>query len=585
MRTRKPTVIVSALLAAAILASCTSIPGESSPEAISFYAPEPDANNVPEPQEDQPADLLLRDFISASAHPTGSYGAAKKFLTEESAGKWQTNAPVVVLERIDVASAASENPEELHFNIRGNIVGNLAEGGEFTPEFSAFESTYSLIRVDGQWRINSLPNVVVIERSDFNSNFSPRQLYFLNPAGNALVPDTRWLYNDTANLSVALVNLLASGPKQRMRGGVRNFVPTGATVQIQNESVTQGLHLNFLGSGGEFSNEALGNWELLVAQVVWTLASADIRGPYQILADGANPLPERAQWNLQDVATLDPQSENFSGMRAVTGGRIYEARNIATADSLVPVNSNSWLSQRWVESLAVSYPDEVFAAVTGQGDEPRNLMVGERNTQPSTVYQAETLTRPSWSADSTMFYSVANGTELLRFNRNLATGQIQQTSIDTSVVAALSEEEQRISVFRVAPDGVRVLLIVNGKLYTAVLEQAEDSRLQLGQLVAAGVLLGDTVVSADWTQDGDIIVGTRANDAPIWRISSDGSQTTQLSSQNLTAPVVAVAAVGNMYYATDSRALMQYNADAEGTRFWREFPLLRGERAVPVLAY
>ena len=47
--------------------------------------------------------------------------------------------------------------------------------------------------------------------------------------------------------------------------------------------------------------------QLLAAQIIWTLARADIRGPYVINADGA-PLDDRFRdgWTTSDVAATDP---------------------------------------------------------------------------------------------------------------------------------------------------------------------------------------------------------------------------------------------------------------------------------------
>ena len=47
--------------------------------------------------------------------------------------------------------------------------------------------------------------------------------------------------------------------------------------------------------------------QLLAAQVIWTLARADIKGPYVINADGA-ALDDRFAdgWNTTDVAATDP---------------------------------------------------------------------------------------------------------------------------------------------------------------------------------------------------------------------------------------------------------------------------------------
>lgn len=47
--------------------------------------------------------------------------------------------------------------------------------------------------------------------------------------------------------------------------------------------------------------------QLVAAQIIWTLARADIRGPYVINADGA-PLDDRFRdgWTTSDVAATDP---------------------------------------------------------------------------------------------------------------------------------------------------------------------------------------------------------------------------------------------------------------------------------------
>jgi len=56
---------------------------------------------------------------------------------------------------------------------------------------------------------------------------------------------------------------------------------------------------------------------LLAAQIIWTLARADIRGPYVINADGA-PLDDRFAegWTTSDVAATDPGVADGAGAGA-----------------------------------------------------------------------------------------------------------------------------------------------------------------------------------------------------------------------------------------------------------------------------
>ena len=68
---RKFKLIGTALVASGTLVAngCTTLPGDSAPEVISSYSPAPDVEDVVEPKDNQPSDLLLRDFFAASAHP------------------------------------------------------------------------------------------------------------------------------------------------------------------------------------------------------------------------------------------------------------------------------------------------------------------------------------------------------------------------------------------------------------------------------------------------------------------------------------------------------------------------------------
>ncbi|WP_289460311.1 hypothetical protein, partial [Klebsiella pneumoniae] len=64
---------------------------------------------------------------------------------------------------------------------------------------------------------------------------------------------------------------------------------------------------------------------LLAAQLVWTLARSDVKGPYLINADGA-PLDDRfvEGWKTTDVAATDPGAVDgvSAGVHALIGGAI-----------------------------------------------------------------------------------------------------------------------------------------------------------------------------------------------------------------------------------------------------------------------
>ena len=83
---------------AALLSACTTLPGNSSPEAVSSYSTTPAMEEVIQPTKGNPSDLMLRDFFAASAHPLADHEAARRFLTEDASSKWQAQGEVFVLD-------------------------------------------------------------------------------------------------------------------------------------------------------------------------------------------------------------------------------------------------------------------------------------------------------------------------------------------------------------------------------------------------------------------------------------------------------------------------------------------------------
>ncbi|WJY77096.1 Lipoprotein LpqB precursor [Corynebacterium bovis DSM 20582 = CIP 54.80] len=557
-----------------LVAACTTLPGESAPEVVSSYVSQPTQENVVEPRPGQPSDLLLRDFFSASAHPIGNHQAAKKFLDDGVADRWQDGAATIILDHIDINSDGAARDGRISYKVRGNIIGRLGTGGTFRPENTPYEETYELSRADDEWRIDGLPNGVVMDRNDFTAAYQDRDIYFLDPTQRRLVPDRRWVYTRQESQASSLMSLLAAGPRDVLTRGVHSALPPDAAVQASS-SGGPGFTVDFSG----LSTLSAEDRTRLAAQVVWTLASADIRGPYTILADGS-PLSDEVDggWNIDDVSQFDPKAAPVTPLRALRDGGLVEV-----TDGQVR-QMQGWPARGGIESVGVSAASSAVAGVVSRGDRRRALLVGTPDEEPRTAAEGESLTRPTWTADGTTFYSVVDGQKVMRFTRSSSSGEISRQEVDRAGLDELGDPEARISVFQVSRDGTRAVVLVNGRVYISVLERGDGDRVRLGRFIQVGYQLGETAVSAEWQVDGSLIVGTRANDAPVWRVEVDGSSATQLPSRNVTAPVVAVASTSTLQYITDGRALLQLDPGDSDSRYWREVPALQGERAVPIIA-
>lgn len=564
---------MATVVALGTLSACTTLPGDSAPEVVSSYAASPALEEVVEPTPGNPADLMLRDFFSASAHPLVDHEAARRFLTPEAATSWDAGNDVFVLDRMDIASDSSASADKVTYTVRGNLIGSMGVGGAYRPMFTGYETSYDMVKVNGEWRISNLPDAVVVDRNDFTSVYQPHAVYFVDPQSRHLVADRRWVYTRQQSMSASLISLLAAGPKDSLEKGVRTLIPQNATVQTRSLD-SGGVSVDFTGMTGLNQQER----ELVAAQVVWTLASSDVRGPYSITADGS-PLSEQngQEWQVEDVSKFDPQADVAMPLRAVLDGKIVDI----SENQSTPIEG--WVNDQYNESVAVSPQGSVFAVVTGRGDWERKLLVGGENDQPQTAVTADSLTRPTWGSDADTIYTVVDGKQVVRLARR-ELGAVDRSNVDMGAIRQVDGETTRISMFRLARDGVRAVLLINGRVYTTVLENNDDGGKRLGSLIQVGHQLGDTAISADWQPDGSLLVGTRSSDAPLWQVAADGSIATQLPSRNLSAPVVAVAATSTVVYATDARALMQLNNMESERRFWREVPALQGQRAVAVLA-
>ncbi len=556
-------------------AGCTTLPGGSSPEAISSYVPTPNAEKVATPEDGQPADLLLRDFFSASAHPLSDHEAARAFLTARANENWDAGKETLIMDRIDIKSEGAVKDDHITYRVRGNVVGKLGTGGTFEPEYTAYETTYDMAKSDGQWRIDNLRDMTLMDRSDFMRAYQAQSIYFVEQGGTALVPDRRWVYSRQQSLGASLISLLTAGPQGELTNAVKSVIPEGATAQTQRnqngEFVVDFTGLTSLGPKQR---------EILAAQVVWTLAANEVRGPYSLNADGTE-LSDKVQgaWNVGDVSQFDPRAEASTPLRALVDGTLV---NVSDTNYK---SVQGWVQGQHIESVDAAPQDDVVAIVSGRGDEKRKLMVGGLDDQPTTATEAKSLSSPSWGSSQNTLYTVADGRKVLRISRSTTTGETRREEVNADAIDKLGIEHATISVFRVSKDGTHVVMLINGRVFVSVLKQGTAGDYFLGRPKEIGYPLGDTAVAADWRADGSILVGTRASDAPVWSFAPDGSQATQLPSRNISAPVVAVESAASTMYATDARALMRLNAGDTDSQFWREVPPLQGKRGIPVLPH
>lgn len=600
--------MAAAVFIVGLTAGCGGIPKETQPEVASSYVPVPTPVEVPSPIEGRESDLLLRDFFTASAYPAENYSAARAFLTADAAGDWNPTGSVEVLQNPNLfTERSSEN--EVEYRVTGDIVGSLTPDGIFEPKFESYNGTYRLVRgsVTEDWRVDGLPASVIIDRSGLVSAFRPRELYFVDATRERLVSDRRWMSTEEESQVENLLNALIAGPKTGLVPSGQKNMLDGATVHARRDSgAALDMHRDsnalIIDFDGVDQLSQL-NREELAAEVVWTLAKAEVRGPFVIYANGELLLGEdSAMLSHQDQSLLrwDPDTEVRQPFRALNEGALYDANPDLSPPQLI----DQHLSGDSSILFAAAAPTGNHVATvsrrmstpgtSGSDSSGVSLSIGEIGKKPKQVVTGDTMSRPTWGtvdAERAMLYAVIDGEKLLKVNYDVESGEL--ISADTQEIGELSRlpsvaqgtlSEPKISVFRVSPDGAHVLALIEGELYVMPMAALLDSDSR-SVFTHIGHQFDDTAVSATWKDNSTILVGTSSQEYPLWQITVDGSEATVLPSSGLEAPVVDVAALGNIIYATDSRAMMQLNQADSDNRFWREVAAFQGRRAVPIFGH
>src|SRR5262249_11843430 len=144
---------------------------------------------------------------------------------------------------------------------------------------------------------------------------------------------------------------------------------------------------------------------LVAAQIIWTLARADITGPYVINADGA-PLDDRFAngWEATDVASTDPGADDgaAAGLHGLIGGSLVSVDG-ETAPR-VPGSFGQMPDQRAaVFSRTGRDIASVVALRAGQPDSAASLWIGPNGGVAVEATDGRMITRPSWTLDNAVW--------------------------------------------------------------------------------------------------------------------------------------------------------------------------------------
>jgi Lipoprotein LpqB beta-propeller domain/Sporulation and spore germination len=475
LRGLAPVLLVVALLA--LLAGCISEP--SGGPVISYSMTQgPGGQSQPLPQiiAQPPAagwtpDQIVTGFLAASASFAGGQRVAREYLTTKENRAWTPNWSAVVYSSGPNAGMAAftgtGSSQVATVTVSGSVQAYLSgTGGYVAPSASATggapggQPKFRLEKVGGQWRISKAPPYLLLTSYSFQYDYQLRNLYFFDPTTSDLVPDPVYvpLQATTASLMDGLVYDLIHPPGDWLSRGATSTSFPAKTTTIGDVTLTGGTAAVNLGGAitKMFSNRQL--MQEVSAQLLWTLIPSGGSGPavqsVQLSVNGKpwsppGPAPDPVQQLHQSKYT--PASGSSSLFYYVDSAGDLMSRTSSTAKPVKVAHIGTGYTQ-----IAVS-PDKQYVAALKNG----SLFTG-RTIGPLVRRAGDGYTSLSWDPGDDLW--ATTGDQIVTLSG--AALPSQQAGKPVAVNVANSDDAtQNVGPFtglRVAPDGVRVAIIVGG---------------------------------------------------------------------------------------------------------------------------
>ncbi|WP_405872167.1 LpqB family beta-propeller domain-containing protein [Streptomyces sp. NBC_00005] len=510
-----------------LLAGCASMPDSGDLRGVDSTARQDTQVRVfamPPQDNAQPADIVS-GFLEALTSDDPNYSTARQYLTKQASQTWKPGLSSTVLADgpgIDTNHLGGrEETDDLSYTLTGTRVARVDEQQAYSPASGSYAAPVHLTRdkKTKQWRIDRLPQGVVMGKSDFQRNYmSVNKYYFASnaTAGTASQPaavaDPVYVRRRVDPMT-QMVNSLLNGPTNWLDRVVRTSFPTGTalakgvttlTPDDQN-NLTVPLNKSAARVGANQCSE-------MAAQLLFTLQNLTPAVDQVELRSGNARLCTLAEGRVDNVAARGSAEQPTYLYFIDNKSRVVRMATGLDSSKAAPVPGALGEGAKALRSVAVSRDEDSAAAVSGDG---KNLYVGSLVSgsslgDPVLTSKGKTeqdrLTAPSWDAYGDVWVADrAPGDPRLL---------VLEQGKGEPIVVKTPELDGRIQEVRVAADGVRIALVVAKGDKSSLLigrierrqETAEDRpALSVAELRSATPELED-VTTMSWAGDSRLVV-------------------------------------------------------------------------------
>lgn len=438
------------------------------------------------PREDAPPAEIVQGFLEALTSDDPQYETARKYLTVSARKAWDPYRSTTVL-------ADGPNPESEHsgtregdddssYTLSGSKVATVDAQHAYAPDAGSYRTTVHLTlqKDTKQWRIDALPQGVVMGNSDFQRNYvSVNKYYFASnvPSGSGgplgTVADPVYV-RDKVDPMTEMVRALLKGPTRWLDPVVTSSFPSGTELKKgvtslspdDRNKVTVPLNNKADRVGETQCNK-------MAAQLLFTLQDLTPTGVDEVELQRSNGsqlcvvTESRAEAVASHGTAQHPDYEYF-----IDGKQRLVRLPSGNGDKQPePVPGALGEGDKKVRSAAVSRTEDSAAGVSADGSSlyvgslVSGASLGDAVLHSQGTTADDRLTTPSWDGRGDLWVADRDPKKprLLLLEKGAG----------TPLVVTAPGIDGRVQAVRVAADGVRIALIV---------EKDGKSSLQIGRI-------------------------------------------------------------------------------------------------------
>ncbi|MFE0760727.1 LpqB family beta-propeller domain-containing protein [Streptomyces smyrnaeus] len=481
-----------------LLAGCASMPdGGKVKHVTSSHRTDGDSQvrvYSVSPQKGEAPTQIVRGFLEATTSDEATFPTAREYLTRSLARRWDPFASTTVLSdgpSVRKAPRRSTAVEDGYsVEVSGSRMAEVDSKHAYSPSKGDYSEVFHLTKVDGEWRIDEMPDGLVLGESDFQRIYRPINTYYyarLGPDAESITDGQNVLVADPVYLRRRIdpvtktVSALLQGPSGWIDPVVTSSFPRGTRLAPKehlsvDDSGVLRVRLNSRGAAAEGKRCVR-----MAAQVLYSVQDQASAKVSKVELVGPKDRAMCAQTREQ-VAAYQPGRLNGSAKNAYF---IDENHRVAAfrgkGEPPRPVEGPLGRGQVEMGSVAVNRIESEGAAVSRgrrglyvaslEGSSAATAL-GDPVLTSKAKRENDRLTAPSWDGLGDLWVADRDpdNPRLLR----LRGGKERPDEVRVPDL----DKGERIESLRISSDGVRIALLVR--------ERDGHTSLQLGRVVRRG---------------------------------------------------------------------------------------------------